>query len=846
MHHRQVFCLWCCCVCVDGARSAVTTFTALATLATLSALTTFAAWTLARWCGAVVQLQVGRSRTIHHWRIALLVVALTTVARFAAAFAFTAFVATLVVVALAVAFTAVAIVAALGALCVTTVFTVVAAFAAIAGWTAFGIALVAATIAALVTTFGCGRCVASSFAIAVTAAIAATFTAAVTVSVAIAITATAAAFVATAVTAWFAGFRGRCGYRCSDHWGGCLCTWAEAEQALEPGDEAHFRLANRRGGSRCWCGRSGSGASTWLLAGSGAGSRTSGGVGTRLDLWRWRVWQHTLDDRGLLVGGLLRATGHLGLVFGDFGELVAGLQVFQTRVVVLQAFELVVRRFERLVRNHQHVDALLEFDLRDFGALLVEQERGHFHGHLAVHCGGVVLHGLFLDDAQNLQRRAFRVTDVAGAAATWAVDVRAFGEGGLQTLAAHFHEAELADGAELHTGAVLAQRVAQAVFHFAAVLRLFHVDEVDDDQATQVTQTHLARDFVGSFQIGAGRGFFDVAALDGAGRVHVDRNQGFGVVDHHGAAGRQGHHAGIGGFDLVFDLEAAEQRSVIAVALDLVRMLGHHVRHELMRLVEDVVRVDQDVADVAVEVVADRADHEARFLIDQECALARLGRAVDGGPQLEQVVQVPLQFGRSAANASGARDDGHTLGVFQLVHRFFELCTVFTLDAAGYATTTGVVGHQNHIAAGQTDEGGEGCALVATFFFFDLNQQLLAFPDHVLDLGLAGRDAFCEVLLRDFLEWQETVAVFTVVHKAGFQRGLYTGNDRFVDVALALFAAFDFDLVVQQLLAVDDGEAAFFGLRGIDKHPFHDAFPSRCCVGAAPCSLAGRRLSIVP
>jgi hypothetical protein len=30
--------------------------------------------------------------------------------------------------------------------------------------------------------------------------------------------------------------------------------------------------------------------------------------------------------------------------------------------------------------------------------------------------------------------------------------------------------------------------------------------KIDDDQAAQVTQTHLARDFVGSFQIGAGGG----------------------------------------------------------------------------------------------------------------------------------------------------------------------------------------------------------------------------------------------------------------------------------------------------------------------------------------------------
>ena len=194
-----------------------------------------------------------------------------------------------------------------------------------------------------------------------------------------------------------------------------------------------------------------------------------------------------------------------------------------------------MRGFQRFVGHQQHVDALLQLDLGDLGALFVEQERRDFDGHLGVHGGAVVLHGLFLDDAQDLQRRAFGVADVACTAATWARDRCAFAQGRLQALAAHLEQAELADRAELHAGTVLAQGVAQAVFHFAAVLGLFHVDEVDHDQATQIAQAHLAGHFVSGFEVGAGRGFFDVAALDGAGRVHVHRHQSFGVVDHDGA-----------------------------------------------------------------------------------------------------------------------------------------------------------------------------------------------------------------------------------------------------------------------------------------------------------------------
>jgi hypothetical protein len=80
------------------------------------------------------------------------------------------------------------------------------------------------------------------------------------------------------------------------------------------------------------------------------------------------------------------------------------------------------------------------------------------------------------------------------------------------------------------------------------------------------------------------------------------------------------------------------------------------VRHELLGLFEDVVGVDQDLADLGVEVIADGADDQAGFLVDQEGAALGLGRAVDGGPQLQQVIEVPLQFFQIAADAGGAGD----------------------------------------------------------------------------------------------------------------------------------------------------------------------------------------------
>ena len=159
---------------------------------------------------------------------------------------------------------------------------------------------------------------------------------------------------------------------------------------------------------------------------------------------------------------------------------------------------------------------MLDFDLGDLGTLFVQQERSNFDRHLRVNRGGVFFHRLFLDDAQDLQSRTFGVAHMARTTAAWARNRGAFRQRRAQALAAHFHQTEFADGAKLNAGTVLTQGVAQAVFNITAVAALVHVDEVDDDQSTQIAQTHLARDFVSGFEVGAGRGFFDVAAFDGA------------------------------------------------------------------------------------------------------------------------------------------------------------------------------------------------------------------------------------------------------------------------------------------------------------------------------------------
>ena len=110
------------------------------------------------------------------------------------------------------------------------------------------------------------------------------------------------------------------------------------------------------------------------------------------------------------------------------------------------------------------------------------------------------------------------------------------------------------------------------------------------------------------------------------------------------------------GFNLMLDLEARKQWHVIVVALDLANVVGHYVRHELMRLLVNILGVDQDFTNIVGEVVTNCSDHQAGFLIDQEGTRRALGSGLNRTPQMQQVVQVPLQLFGIAADTGSTSD----------------------------------------------------------------------------------------------------------------------------------------------------------------------------------------------
>ena len=75
--------------------------------------------------------------------------------------------------------------------------------------------------------------------------------------------------------------------------------------------------------------------------------------------------------------------------------------------------------------------------------------------------------------------------------------------------------------------------------NFFAVAALFHVDEVDDDDAAEIAEADLADDFFDGFEVGFDDGVLEArgAFADEFAGVDVDGDEGFGVVDDDVAAG---------------------------------------------------------------------------------------------------------------------------------------------------------------------------------------------------------------------------------------------------------------------------------------------------------------------
>ncbi len=341
----------------------------------------------------------------------------------------------------------------------------------------------------------------------------------------------------------------------------------------------------------------------------------------------------------------------------------------------------------------------------------------------------------------------------------------------------------------MNASAVHLHRITQTVFNLTLILRRLHIDEIDDDQSTDVSNAQLTCDLVGRLEVGIRRRRLDIAAARSPRTIDVDRDKRFGVVDDDAAARGQAHLVSVSRLDLALDLEAGKERDVVGVHLQPSLCLrGHETLHVLLRFLEGGIVVYEHLADIVREVVAHSARDGIALAEDEKRGRAVFGCRFDLFPLRLEVIEVPLQFFHGTPDAGGTNDRTHAIRYLQLTHDLTHLVAVFALYAPRDATGARVVRHQYQEASSEADEGRKSRALGTALLLLNLNDEILALREQLADVHPPALRLLPEEVARDFLQRQKSVALRSVVDETGFERGFYPGDPAFVDVSFLLFA----------------------------------------------------------
>src|SRR5262245_39066955 len=182
-------------------------------------------------------------------------------------------------------------------------------------------------------------------------------------------------------------------------------------------------------------------------------------------------------------------------------------------------------------------------------------------------------------------------------------------------LARHLDQAELGDLEHVRPGLVVGQRALQSSVDLLAVVRRFHVDEVDDDDTAQIAQPDLPDDLDARFQVDLEYGLLEVPLTDVLAGVHVDRHERLGVVDDDVPAGLEPDPAAERALDVLLDAERLENRSGL-------RPVPHPVterRHQGFDIAGAplvyLARVNDELVDLRREEIAHDAEGQIAFLV---------------------------------------------------------------------------------------------------------------------------------------------------------------------------------------------------------------------------------------
>src|SRR5216684_3639352 len=321
----------------------------------------------------------------------------------------------------------------------------------------------------------------------------------------------------------------------------------------------------------------------------------------------------------------------------------------------------------------------------------------------------------------------------AGAGAVWAWLAEHALERLLGALAGDADEAEFVEGQRLGWSFVLLEGLLQRHKNFLAVAALFHVDEVNHDDAAEVTQANLPDDFFHGFEVGLDDSVFEArgALADEFAGVDVDGHERFGVVDDDVAAGLEPDFRAQSFVQFVLDAELLEDRRFLAVQFDAIDELGLEAADEFDDLAVFLFAVDPDGREIVADVIAKDALDEIQVAVEKRGRFALLAALLDFVPGLAEELDVRANFFIGSAARRGSNDEATGVCAARFTDQPAEARAVF--GGSDFARDADVIDrrHVHQEAAGQRDVAGDARAFLAERLLGDLDDDVLAGLQHL-------------------------------------------------------------------------------------------------------------------
>src|SRR2546425_8208684 len=306
-------------------------------------------------------------------------------------------------------------------------------------------------------------------------------------------------------------------------------------------------------------------------------------------------------------------------------------------------------------------------------------------------------------------------------------------------LARHLDEAQLGDLEHVRPRLVLGQRALERALDLLAVLGRLHVDEIDDDDAAQVTQADLADDLPDGLEVDLEHGLLEVALADVLAGVHVDRDERFGMVDDDVPTGLEPDTAPERFLDVLLDPDRVEDRGGLLPQPHAVPQRRHERLDVAGALVVHLARVDAEFVDLRRGHIAHDAEGQGALLVQYRRRRRLLEAALDLRPEARQELHVGREFARALALGVRPQNEAAPRQGRAAQRRAEPVAFPFVTDASRDADVPGLR-HVDEIAPGQRDEGGDPRPLGAERFLGDLHQDVLLLVEQLLDRrGIAAR-----------------------------------------------------------------------------------------------------------